>query len=98
MKRRKFITLLAGAVVASPLAARAQSQPKMLRVGFVGVQPRESPLYAAFLERMTELGYQEGRNFYVRFRIHPNTEYRRLRERLSRTCGAQGRRVSCGRK
>jgi hypothetical protein len=28
----------------------------MLRVGFVGVQPRESPLYAAFLERMTELG------------------------------------------
>jgi putative ABC transport system substrate-binding protein len=67
MKRRKFITLLAGAVVASPLAARAQSQPKMLRVGFVGVQPRESPLYAAFLERMTELGYQEGRNFTFDF-------------------------------
>ena len=63
MKRRKFITLLGGATVAWPLAARAQSQPKMLRVGFVGVQPRESPLYAAFLERMTELGYQEGRNF-----------------------------------
>ena len=67
MKRRKFITLLAGALVASPLAARAQSQPKMLRVGFVGVQPRESPLYAAFLERMTELGYQEGRNFTFDF-------------------------------
>ena len=74
MKRRKFITLLGGATVAWPLAARAQSQPKMLRVGFVGVQPRESPLYAAFLERMTELGYQEGRNFTFEYIQTPNID------------------------
>jgi hypothetical protein len=85
MKRREFITL-GGAAAAWPLAARAQSQPKMLRVAFVGVQPRGFPLYAAFLERMTELGLSGRPELCVR--IHPNTEYRRLRERLSRTRGA----------
>ena len=56
--RREFITLL-GAAVTWPLAARAQ-QHKMLRVGFVGMQPREAPHYTNFLKRMAELGYQEG--------------------------------------
>ena len=60
--RREFITLLGGAAASWPLAARAQ-QPKMLRVGFVGMQPREFPIYTSFLKRMAELGYQEGRNF-----------------------------------
>jgi putative ABC transport system substrate-binding protein len=63
MRRREFILALGGAAVAGRLAARAQQQPKMLRVGFVGIQPREAPLYTTFLKRMAELGYQEGRNF-----------------------------------
>jgi putative tryptophan/tyrosine transport system substrate-binding protein len=62
MDRRAFITLLAGAAAAWPLAARAQ-QRTTLRLGYVGIQPRESPMYANFLRRMAELGYQEGRNF-----------------------------------
>src|SRR2546423_13053113 len=62
VNRREFITLAGGAAT-WPLVARAQIQPKMLRVGFVGVQPRESPVYGNFLKRMAELGYQEGRNF-----------------------------------
>jgi putative tryptophan/tyrosine transport system substrate-binding protein len=62
--RRGFITLLSGAALTTwPFALRAQPQPKMLRVGFVGIQPREFAIYAAFLERMTELSYEEGRNF-----------------------------------
>jgi hypothetical protein len=61
--RREFITLIGGAAVVWPLATRAQQQPKMLRVGFVGMQPREFPIYTSFLKRMAELGYQEGRNF-----------------------------------
>src|SRR3954466_8548781 len=65
MKRREFITLLGGAAaisIAGGPPLRAQPQPRVLRVGFVGAQPRESPFYGAFLERMAELGYQEGRN------------------------------------
>src|SRR6266702_7737798 len=73
MKRREFITLLGGAA-AWPLAARAQQQPKMLRVGFVGMQPRESPLYTNFLRRMAELGYQEGRNFTFDYIQTPNVD------------------------
>ena len=70
---------------------RAQPQPRMLRVGFVGVQPRESPFYGAFLERMAELGYQEGRNFTFEYIQTPNVEG--SRDKLSRGRGAQGRRV-----
>jgi putative tryptophan/tyrosine transport system substrate-binding protein len=74
MKRREFITLLGGAAAAWPLAAHAQQQPKMLRVGFVGMQPRAAPHYANFLKRMAELGYQEGRNFTFDYIQTPNIE------------------------
>ena len=72
MRRREFVTLLGGAA-AWPIAARAQ-QPKMLRVGFVGMQPREWPLYTNFLRRMAELGYQEGRNFTFDYIQTPDIE------------------------
>jgi putative tryptophan/tyrosine transport system substrate-binding protein len=72
--RRDFITLLGGAAAAWPLAARAQQQPKMLRVGFVGMQPQDAPHYANFLTRMAELGYQEGRNFTFDYIQTPNIE------------------------
>jgi putative ABC transport system substrate-binding protein len=73
VKRRAFISLLGGAA-AWPLAARAQQQPKMLRVGFVGIQPREAPVYTNFLKRMAELGYQEGRNFTFDYIQTPDVE------------------------
>ena len=74
MKRREFIALLGGAAAAWPLTARAQQQSKMLRVGFVGIEPRESPLYTNFLKRMAELGYQEGRNFAFEYIQTPDIE------------------------
>ena len=73
MRRREFITLLGSAAAALPLAAHVQ-EPKMLRVGFVGMQPREAPHYANFLKRMAELGYQEGRNFTFDYIQTPNVE------------------------
>src|SRR6266851_2398705 len=68
MRRRDFIAGL-GVAAAWPLVARAQQAAKVLRVGFVGVQPPDAAIYDAFRRRMAELGYQDGRNFafeYVR--------------------------------
>ena len=75
MRRRRFIALLGAAAAAAvlPRAASAQ-QPHQLRVGFVGMQPRESPLYGNFLRRMAELGYQEGRNFTFDYVQTPSVE------------------------
>jgi putative ABC transport system substrate-binding protein len=72
MRRRTFITLLGGAA-AWPVATRAQS-PKMLRVGYSGMLPRDAPHYAAFEKRMAELGYQEGRNFTFEYIQAPSIE------------------------
>ena len=84
--RREFLATLGGATAAWPLAARAQQQPKMLRVGFVGMQPRDAPHYANFLKRMAELGYQEGRNFAFEYIQTPTLDgyeksYRELASR-----------------
>src|SRR6516165_8957732 len=77
IRRRDFITLLGGAAAAWPPTVCAQVQPKMLRVGFVGMLPREAPHYTNFLKRMAELGYQEGRNFTFDYIQTPNVDRRR---------------------
>jgi putative ABC transport system substrate-binding protein len=63
MRRREFIALVGGAATAWPNAARAQQAEKILRVGTASTQPRSSPIWTAFEQRMAELGYQEGRNY-----------------------------------
>jgi putative ABC transport system substrate-binding protein len=85
IRRRDFISAL-GSAAAWPLAVRAQPQPK-LRVGFVGIQPRESPVYTNFLKRMAELGYQEGRNLTFDYIQTPDVEG--YEKKLSRARGAQ---------
>ncbi len=65
MRRRQFIALV-GSAAAWPLATRAQ-QPAMTHVGIVSIQPPTSPPYAAFSQRLRELGYIEGRNLILDF-------------------------------
>src|ERR1700758_5047044 len=72
MRRRTFIAGL-GSAAAWPLAARGQ-QPKMLRVGYSGIMPRDALHYAAFEKRMAEIGYQQGRNFTFEYIQAPSIE------------------------
>jgi putative ABC transport system substrate-binding protein len=46
----------------------------MIRVGFVGAQAPDAPLYVAFRNRMKELGYQEDKNFIFEFIRTPSIE------------------------
>ena len=60
--RREFITLLGGATVAWPLAARAQQPGKLPTIGFLGSDALNwSPWTAAFATQLRELGWSEGR-------------------------------------
>ena len=67
MRRRAFITGIAGLAAAWPLAARAQEPPKLLRIGTVSLNTRGNVQRAAFEQRMRELGYIEGQNLAVEY-------------------------------
>jgi putative tryptophan/tyrosine transport system substrate-binding protein len=59
VKRRAFITLLGGAAVAWPRAARAQQPGKLPTIGFLGSTTASiaSQWVAVFVQRLRELGW-----------------------------------------
>jgi putative ABC transport system substrate-binding protein len=69
MRRREFITLVSGTAVAWPLAVRAQQASKLPTVGFLGVDALVwGPWTAAFVGRLRELGWIEGRTIAIEYR------------------------------
>src|SRR5215469_15384748 len=70
MKRREFITLLGGTAAAWPLAAQAQVTGRLATIGYLGTTSLsvESAYVAAFLERLRNLGWIEGRNLAMMYR------------------------------
>jgi len=70
LRRRQFVALLGGAAAAWPLAARAQ-QPGMLpTIGYLGsaTPTTQGQLVAAFVQRLRELGWIEGRTIAIEYR------------------------------
>jgi putative tryptophan/tyrosine transport system substrate-binding protein len=68
MKRRDFVALFGGAAAYWPLTAWAQ-QPKLPTIGFLGADASAfGPWTAAFVARLHELGWIEGRTIAVEYR------------------------------
>jgi putative tryptophan/tyrosine transport system substrate-binding protein len=70
MRRREAIAMLGSAVFAWPFVAQAQQQAKRL-IGFLSPEPHRGAaanLSAAFLDRLSQLGYREHENFEMEAR------------------------------
>jgi putative ABC transport system substrate-binding protein len=69
MRRREFITLVGGAA-AWPLAARGQQSAKLPAIGYLGPNTRsvDGPRIDAFLQRLRELGWLDGRTITIEYR------------------------------
>src|SRR5437762_10276862 len=69
--RREFMTILGGAAVAWPFAARAQPGG-MRRIGILMAHPENDPEFrryvSTFREALQKLGWTEGRNVRIDFR------------------------------
>src|SRR5215467_609423 len=70
IERRKFLATLGGAAAAWPLVARAQQPARLPTIGVLGAATAsiESQRIAAFLDRMHELGWIEGRTITIEYR------------------------------
>jgi putative tryptophan/tyrosine transport system substrate-binding protein len=72
MERRRFIEVIAGGLLASPLAAEAQQAGKVVRIGVLGdTSPPVESSYsgiAAFRQELRDLGYVEGPHVTIEYR------------------------------
>jgi putative ABC transport system substrate-binding protein len=88
MKRRKFITLLGGAAAAWPLAARAQEDARVRRIGVLmsgtEADPELQSRIAVFRQTLEQHGWSEGRNVRIdiRFAAIRTDQYRALAKEI----------------
>jgi putative tryptophan/tyrosine transport system substrate-binding protein len=69
MKRREFVTLIAGATAGLPFVARAQ-QPTLPVIGYLGAASPNTyaPMLARLRDGLHEAGFDEGRNVTIEYR------------------------------
>jgi putative tryptophan/tyrosine transport system substrate-binding protein len=70
LRRRDFITLVGGMAASWPLGARAQQPAKLPTIGFLSpnTASAQSEWTAAFVQRLRELGWIEGRTVAIEYR------------------------------
>src|SRR6476659_903413 len=72
IRRREFIWLVGGVVITWPSAVAGQQGERMRRIGVVmGTvrdDPQTKPRIAAFVQRLEELGWTDGRNVQIEYR------------------------------
>jgi putative ABC transport system substrate-binding protein len=70
VERREFVALIAGAVAGWPLTAPAQQRRKLPTIGFLGTSTPAgwTQWSAAFVQRLHELGWIEGRTVAIEYR------------------------------
>jgi putative ABC transport system substrate-binding protein len=70
MRRRDFLSVLGGAAAAWPVMASAQQTAKLPNVGFLGstTLSTANQWTTAFVQRLRELGWVEGRNVVIEYR------------------------------
>jgi putative ABC transport system substrate-binding protein len=70
LNRREFITLVGGAAATWPVAAGAQVAGKLPTIGYLGsaTPATQGQWVAAFVQRLGELGWIEGRNVAIEYR------------------------------
>jgi len=73
MDRRTFLGVIAGGLLAAPLAAGAQPAGKVYRIGYISNSPPNTPessrLHEAFRQGLRERGWVEGRNAVIEWRF-----------------------------
>src|SRR5262249_11476875 len=69
VERRTFMGMMAGGLLAAPLAAEAQQMGKVYRIGFLRAGPPPRAWVEAFQQGLRERGYVDGRNLFIEYRL-----------------------------
>src|SRR5215475_13393465 len=74
MRRRDFMKIIGGAAAGWPLAARAQQDTRVRRIGVLmpgdETDPAAKPLVSALTQALADLGWADGRNVRMDLRWH----------------------------
>jgi putative ABC transport system substrate-binding protein len=89
MRRRQFISLLAGAATTWPFATRAQQADRLRRIGVLAAAADNDPEFqarlAAFRQRLEKRGWSEGRNVHIEVRFAAAERFESLAKELVAT-------------